>query len=54
MTGQVVLLTIGGAGGLVALGWWLVRFVSGRRNRRIVNDRLDALDLDVRIHNACG
>jgi len=54
MTAQVVLLTIGGAGGLVALGWWLVRFVSGRRYRKIVNDRLDALDVGVRIRNACG
>ena len=54
MTAQVVLLTIGGAGGLVALGWWLVRFVSGRRYRKIVNDRLDALDVDVRIRSACS
>ena len=54
MTGQVVLLTIGGAGGLVALGWWLVRFMSGRRYRKIVNDLLDALYVDVRIRNACS
>jgi len=54
MTAQVVLLAIGGAGGVVVLGWWLVRFVSGRRYRIIVNDRLDVLDVDVRIRNACG
>jgi hypothetical protein len=54
VTAQVVLLTIGAAGGLAVLGWWLVRFVSGRRYRKMVNDRLEALELGVRIRNACS
>jgi hypothetical protein len=54
MTAQVALLVIGGAGGLAALGWWLARWVSGRRERKIVNDRLHALELNGRVHNACS
>lgn len=54
MTAQAVLLTIGAAGGLATLGWWVVRFVSGRRYRKIVNDRLEALELGARIRNACS
>ena len=53
MTTQVVLLTIGAAAGVVALGWWLVQFVSGYRYRKLVNDRLEALELGTRIRNAC-
>ncbi len=54
MTAQVVLLAIGAVGGSVALSWWLARFVSGRRYRKMVNDRLKALELGARIRNARG
>lgn len=54
MTTHVLLLMIGGAGGVAALSWWLVRFVSGYRYRKLVNDRLEALELGARIRNACS
>jgi hypothetical protein len=37
---QLVLRMIGAAGRVVALGSWLVRFVSGYSYRKLVNDRL--------------
>jgi hypothetical protein len=54
MTTQVVLLMVGTAGGVVALGWWLVRCLSVYRYRKLVNDRLEALELGARIRNACS
>jgi len=54
MQSQWVALTIGLVGGLVILGRLLVRFVSGYRYRKLVNDRLEKLALDMRIQNACS
>jgi hypothetical protein len=54
MTTQVVLLMVGTAGGVVALGWWLVRCLSVYRYRKLVNDRLEALELGARLRNACS
>jgi len=50
---QWVVLTIGLVWGLVILGRLLVRFVSVYRYRKLVNDRLEKLALDMRIQNAC-
>ncbi len=54
MQTQLVALTIGSVGGLVALGWLLRRFMYGRRYRRMVNDRLERMDLDMRVCNTCS
>jgi hypothetical protein len=54
MQTQLVFLTIGFSGGLITLGWLLGRFVAGRRYRRIVRDRLERIDLDMRLRNACN
>jgi hypothetical protein len=54
MTAQVLLLMIGAIGGVAALVWWLARFVSGHRYRKLVNDRLEALETGARIRNACS
>ncbi|MEE9512802.1 MAG: hypothetical protein V3V46_01895 [Anaerolineales bacterium] len=54
MQTQLVVLAIGSVGGLVALGWLLRRFMSGRRYRRMVNDRLERMDLDMRFRNTCS
>ena len=54
MQTQLVVLAIGSVGGLVALGWLLRRFMSGRRYRRMVNDRLERMDLDMRFSNTCS
>ena len=54
MSAQGVLLVIGAIGGAAALSWWLVRFVSGYRYRKLVKDRLEALELGVRIRSACS
>jgi hypothetical protein len=53
MTEQVFLLMIGGAGGLVTLGWYLAKAVSMYRYRKLVEDRLEALELGARIQKAC-
>jgi hypothetical protein len=51
---QLAVLTVGLAGGMITLSWLLVRFVSGYRYRKFVNDRLEKMALDMRIQNACG
>jgi len=51
---QWVVLTIGLVWGMVILGRLLVRIVSGYRYRKLVNDRLAKLALDMRIKNACS
>jgi len=54
MSAQMVLLVIGAIGGAATLSWWLARFVSGYRYRKLVSDRLEALELGARIRNACS
>jgi hypothetical protein len=54
MSAQGVLLVIGAIGGAAALSWWLVRFVSGYRYRKLVKDRLEALELGARIRSTCS
>ena len=54
MQTQLVVITIGLVGGLVGLIWLLVRFVSGYRYRKFVNDRLEKMTLEMRIRNACS
>lgn len=53
MTARVMLLTIGGVGGVTTLVWYLMRFVSMYRYRKLMNDRLEALELGARIQSAC-
>ena len=53
LTARVMLLTIGGVGGVTTLGWYLMRFVSMYRYRKLMNDRLEALELGARIQSAC-
>ena len=54
MQTQLVVITIGLVGGVVGLVWLLVRFVAGYRYRKFVNDRLEKMTLEMRIHNACS
>jgi hypothetical protein len=51
---QMLVLTAGLAGGTITLSWLLVRYVSGYRYRKFVNDRLEKMALDMRIQNACS
>ena len=54
MSAQVGLLSVGGgAGGVITLGWYLVKVVSMYRYRKQMEDRLEALELGVRIQKAC-
>jgi hypothetical protein len=51
---QMAVLIAGLAGGLITMSWLLVRYVSGYRYRKLVNDRLEKMALNMRIQNACS
>jgi hypothetical protein len=51
---QMAVLIGGCAGGLSTLSWFLVKVISGYRYRKLVNDRLEKMALNMRIQNACS
>ena len=51
---QMAVLMAGLAGGMIIMSWLLVRYVSEYRYRRLVNDRLEKMVLNMRIQNACS
>ena len=54
MQAPLVMVTIGLVGGSVLLSRTLLRLVSDWRYRRLVNERLERMTLDMRMKSALG
>jgi len=54
MTAQVVLLVIGGIAVVATVGWWVARAVYWYWHQVLVDEVMEALELGVRLRNACS